>query len=279
MGNPLSGISPQDFCDLSGTASRPLIFDVRREAAFAEATDLVPTAKWRDHRQADVWAYDLPAGRPVVVYCVHGHQVSQCAAAVLRAHGVSARYLEGGIEAYRDSGGPIVRKADLPHSAWDRPSLWVTRERPEIDRIACAWFVRRFIDRDAVLAFVSPDWVEDAAAELDATPFGVPGTAFATDGELSSFDAFLARFAIADPALARLAEIVRGADTGRLDLAPQAAGLRAIWSGLSAIESDDHARLEKGFLICDALYGWCRAAAGEWHGLPPGAKQPAGAHR
>lgn len=269
MGDSPTTISSHELCRLVGTSSCPLIFDVRREEAYAAAADLIPTAKWRDHRLADVWAKDVPGGCGVVVYCAHGHQVSQSTAALLRSFGIRARYLEGGIAAYRESEGPLIGKTGLPNRTEDRPSRWVTRERPKIDRIACPWFVRRFVDRDAVIHFVSPDWVREAAVELDAIPFDIPDTAFSHDGELCSFDAFLARFGVADPALARLAEIVRGADTGRLDLAPQAAGLLAVSLGLSAIEGDDLAMLEKGLVVYDALYGWCRFAAAESHGWPP----------
>ena len=269
MGDSPNTISPRELRRLVGTSSCPLIFDVRREQAYADESDLVPTAKWRDHRLADVWAKGLPSDFDVVVYCAHGHQVSQSAAAQLRALGFRARYLEGGIAAYRESGGPLIGKTGLPNRVEDQPSRWVTRERPKIDRIACPWFIRRFVDRDAVIHFVSADWVPEAAVELDAIPFDIPEVAFSHDGELCSFDAFLARFGIADPALTRLAEIVRGADTGRLDLAPQAAGLLAISLGLSAIEGDDLAMLEKGLVVYDALYGWCRYAAEESHGWPP----------
>jgi rhodanese-related sulfurtransferase len=269
MGDSPTFISSRELCHQVGTSSCPLIFDVRRAEAYAEAADIVPTAKWRDHRLADVWASDLPDGCDVIVYCVHGHQVSQGAASLLCSIGIRARYLEGGIEAYRESGGALIAKTGLPSRTEDLPSRWITRQRPKIDRIACPWFVRRFVDRDAVIHFVSAEWVLKTATELDAIPFDVPDVEFSHDGDLCSFDAFLARFGVVDPALARLAEIVRGADTGRLDLAPQAAGLLAISLGLSAIESDDLAMLEKGLVIYDALYGWCRSAAEESHGWPP----------
>jgi len=280
MGESLNAISSLELCRLVGTSRCPLIFDVRREAAYLEAKDLIPTAKWRDHRLADDWAREIPPGCEAVVYCVHGHQVSESAAAVLRAHGLPARHLDGGIEAYRESGAPLIAKAGLPNRSEGNASRWVTRERPKIDRIACPWFVRRFVDRDAVIHFVSADWVRDVAVELDAIPFDIPDTAFSHVGDLCSFDAFLARFGVVDPALSRLAEIVRGADTGRLDLAPQAAGLLAVSLGLSATEADDLAMLDKGLALYDALYGWCRHAAEESHGWPPaqaGGKRAAGA--
>lgn len=270
MGNYLTSISSSELCELVGGYSCPALFDVRRAAIYAEAKDRLPTATWRDHRLAGTWGKAIPAGRPVVVYCVHGHEVSQSAAALLRSAGIDARYLEGGIEAYRELGAPLIDKVGMPQGITDAPSRWVTRERPKIDRIACPWFIRRFVDSDAVIHFVSPDLVIEAAAELDATPFDIPDTAFSHVGEFCSFDAFLSRFGMADPAMARLAEIVRGADTGRLDLAPQAAGLLAVSSGLSAIESDDLAMLEMGLVVYDALYGWCRFVDGESHRRPTG---------
>jgi rhodanese-related sulfurtransferase len=282
MGDSSNAISSSELSRRVGTSRCPLIFDVRREEVYLEAGDLIPTAKWRDHRLADVWAREIPAGCEVVVYCVHGHQVSESAAAVLRSYGLPARYLDGGIEAYRELGAPLIAKAGLPNRSEDKPSRWVTRERPKIDRIACPWFVRRFIDRDAVIHFVSSDWVQEVAVEIDAIPFDIPDTAFSHVGDLCSFDAFLARFGVMDPALSRLTEIVRGADTGRLDLAPQAAGLLAVSLGLSAIEADDLAMLDKGLALYDALYGWCRHAAEESHGWPPaqgGGKRAAGAAR
>ncbi len=163
----------------------------------------------------------------------------------------------------------MIGKRNLPKWTEDQPSRWVTRERPKIAGIACPWFIRRFVDHDAVIHFVASKWVNAAAVELDATAFDIPEAEFSHDGEGRSFDAFLARFGVVDPALQRLAAIVRGADTGRLDLAPQAAGLRAMSLGLSAIEGDDLAMLEKSLVFYDALYGWCRFAAEETHGWPP----------
>ncbi|MGF1610486.1 MAG: chromate resistance protein ChrB domain-containing protein [Kiloniellales bacterium] len=273
MGVSVTTISPQHLIELTGTAACPLLFDVRRSEAYAAVEWVIPTARWRDHRAANLWGAALSAGATVVVYCVHGHQVSQSAAALLRSVGVGAGYLEGGIEAYAAAGGPLVRRAALStlgRSPGDeRPSRWVTRERPKIDRIACPWFIRRFIDRDAVIHFVAADWVAEAAVELDAVPFDIPDVAFSHVGELCSFDAFLDRFGIADAALAQLATIVRGADTGRLDLAPQSAGLLALSLGLSVLQRDDQAMLEQGLGCYDALYAWCRFAGAESHGWPP----------
>jgi rhodanese-related sulfurtransferase len=268
MGVPQNTISPQQLKARIGTADCPLIVDVRRDKVYAEATDLIPTARWRDHRAADQWARELAPGREVVAYCVHGHQVSQAACALLAAAGIRARYLEGGIEGYREAGGITVAKTKW--TPVDRPSRWVTRERPKIDRIACPWFIRRFFDSDAAIYYVASDQVKAAAGELDAEPFDItdPGIAFSHVGELCSFDAFLDKFQVRDPALDRLAVIIRGADTARLDLAPQCAGLLAVSLGLSATCADDAEMFKKGMIVYDALYGWCRHAQGETHNWP-----------
>ena len=261
MGKTSTSISPVEFKERIGTRGSPLVFDVRREQAYANAKAIVPTARWRDHRLADLWGRDLPGDRDVVVYCVHGHQVSQAAASSLRGVGIRARYLEGGIEAYLNSGGPTVARSAMSDGGSDRPSRWVTRERPRIDRIACPWFIRRFVDSQAQIHYVASEWVEDAAVELNAIPFDIPDVEFSHRDDRCSFDRFLKTFAVEEPGLDLLAVIVRGADTGRLDLAPQSAGLLALSLGLSATYPDDLEMLEQGMALYDWLYGWCRTEA------------------
>lgn len=146
---------------------------------------------------------------------------------------------------------------------------WVTRERPKIDRIACPWLILRFIDAEAEFLYVPAADVLSVAGREDATPYDIPGVEFSHVGELCSFDAFLGKYALDDPALHQLAVIVRGADTSRLDLAPQSAGLFAISLGLSACHADDHEMLKHGLVLYDALYAWCRSCQGETHGWPP----------
>ena len=146
---------------------------------------------------------------------------------------------------------------------------WVTRERPKIDRIACPWLVARFVDPDAEFLYVPAGDVLRVAAETGAVPYDIPGVEMAHVGELCSFDAFIKKYQLAEPALAQLATIVRGADTSRLDLAPQAAGLYAISLGLSNNFSDDHQMLAHGMVLYDALYAWCRSCQGESHHWPP----------
>ena len=141
-----------------------------------------------------------------------------------------------------------------------KPSKWVTRERPKIDRIACPWLIRRFVDPDAEFLYVPTERVFTVAGETGAIPYDIPGAEpFSHRDEKCSFDAFIDTFAIDDPALDALATIVRGADTARPELAPQCAGLLAISLGLSANFPDDHGMLEIGMPMYDALYAWCRA--------------------
>jgi hypothetical protein len=136
---------------------------------------------------------------------------------------------------------------------------WITRERPKIDRIACPWLVARFIDREPEFLYVPPSKVISVAKETGAIPYDVPGVELGHVGDLCSFDAFLKRYGLEDPALKLLAVIVRGADTGRPDLAAEAAGLLAISRGLSAVFSDDHVMLRHGMVVYDALYAWCQS--------------------
>ena len=146
---------------------------------------------------------------------------------------------------------------------------WITRARPKIDRIACPWLIKRFIDQDAEFVFVPADQVKAKARELDAIPFDVEGVELSHEGPLCSFDAILRRYSIDNPALNEIATIVRGADTERLDLAPQAAGLLAISLGLSRNYSDDHEQLAQGMIIYDALYSWAKDVRSERHTWNP----------
>ena len=147
---------------------------------------------------------------------------------------------------------------------------WVTREHPKIDRIACPWLIRRFVDRDAEFIYVPTERVFDVAKRTGATPYDIPGAdPFSHDGELCSFDAFIKHYKLDDPALHRVATIVRGADTARHDLAPEASGLHAISMGMSQNIPDDHAMLAQGMVIYDALYAWCRDAKPEIHNWTP----------
>ena len=142
---------------------------------------------------------------------------------------------------------------------------WVTRERPKVDRIACPWLIARFIDPEAEFLYVPADRVLEVAGQTGAIPYDIPGVEHGHVGELCSFDAFLRLHGLTNPALQQLAVIVRGADTGRLDLAPQCAGLLAQSLGLSALYADDHEMLGHGMVMYDAYYAWLRRGQGESH--------------
>ena|SRR5579859_2617464 len=146
---------------------------------------------------------------------------------------------------------------------------WITRDRPKIDRIACPWLILRFIDAQAQFHYVSADQVLAIAKRTGAIPYDIPGVELTHVGEFCSFDAFLKKYQLDDPALSHLAAIVRGADTSRLDLAPQSAGLYAISLGLSATIADDHEMLRHGLVMYDALYAWCAKLQNETHAWPP----------
>ena len=146
---------------------------------------------------------------------------------------------------------------------------WITRERPKIDRIACPWLIKRFIDSEAEFLYVPSADVLRVAAETGATPYDIPGVEMTHVGELCSFDAFIDKYQLDDPALRQLAGIVRGADTSRLELTPQSAGLYAISLGLSAVYRDDHEMLRHGLVMYEALYAWCVSCQGETHAWPP----------
>ena len=238
-----------------GGATPPIVIDARRRSAFMASSEMVGGALRRDPEEVGAWAKSLPSASGVVVYCVHGREVSQNAAAALGQAGIKARYLEGGLEeGWKTAGGALDRK---PVNAATR---WVTRERPKIDRIACPWLIARFIDPQAEFLYVPATEVPKAAAERDATPYDVANVHFGHEGERCSFDAFLKHYRLAEPALQALATIVRGADTSRLDLTPQSPGLLAISQGLSRNFGDDHEMLAHGMVMYDALYTWCREA-------------------
>ncbi len=251
--------------DLAGNQS-PLVIDVRKTPAFQSASEMIAGALRRDPARVDAWLKELPQAGTVVVYCVHGHEVSQGVAQKLRDAGLTASYLVDGIEeGWKQAGGELMRKAA------NAATRWVTRERPKIDRIACPWLIARFVDPGAEFLYVPTGEVLSAAREKDAIPYDVPEVAFTHDGDLCSFDAFLKTYHLTDPALRRLALIVRGADTARPELAPQSPGLLAISLGLSRNFADDHEMLKHGMVMYDALYAWCKDGQDETHTWNPAA--------
>ena len=238
-----------------GSPQSPLILDVRREPAFEADTHMIAGAL-RAHGDLAAFARQHAGGRPIVIYCVKGHEVSRDAAQLLSQAGHDAAFLAGGIEGWRAAGLPtIVRKHQ-----WRVPggSRWITRERPKIDRIACPWLIARFIDPLASFDYVPTSQVFSEAKARGAVAYDIAGAPVTHRGERCSFDALLEDFALHDPALDRLAGIVRGADTDRLDLAPQSAGLLATSLGLSQRYPDDHEMLMHAMPVYDGLYAWCR---------------------
>lgn len=248
-----SSISARDLRAQMAGGAPPIVIDVRREPAYLASREMVGGALRRKPEEVGAWSRSLPAASSVVVYCVHGHEVSQQAAAALAQAGIQAYFLEGGLEeGWKAIGGPLDSK---PANGATR---WVTRERPKIDRIACPWLVARFVDAQAEFLYVPAKEVLQAAKERDAVPYDVAGVHFTHDGDLCSFDAFLRHYRLTDPALRKLATIVRAADTGRPDLAREAPGLLAISQGLSRNFPDDHEMLRHGMVMYDALYAACK---------------------
>ena len=264
-------ISPEQLWSAFGGLAAPRVIDVRRKAALDGDDQMLPGAIWHDHGDAASAIQSLDHPQDIVVYCVHGHQVSQSVAAALRADGIDARVLRGGIDGWRSAGMPTKRISALPRVRCEGGSVWVTRRRPKVDRIACPWLIKRFIDPTANFLFVEPDQVLAVAEEVDGTAFDIEGAEITHAGDLCSFDVLLALSGLDDPALGDIARIVRAADTDKLDIAPEAAGLLAMSIGVSALAGeDDRAAIDHGFALYDALYAWRRKAPSETHNWPAG---------
>ena len=260
-------ITPQQLSRLLGLPDAPIVLDVRSDEAFGRDPRLIPTAVRRDARAVETWA-NAYAGRHVVAVCQHGGALSQGAAAWLRQQGAEAESLEGGFESWNAFGGLLVDAAKLPRRDAEGRTVWVTRARPKVDRIACPWLIRRFVDRDAVFLFVTPGEVAGVAERFGATPFDVEGVHWSHRGDTCTFDTMLAEFGLRSAALSELALIVRGADTARMDLAPEAAGLLAASVGFSRMYKDDLAQLDAAMVMYDAFYRRLRDAADETHNWP-----------
>ncbi len=264
-----NSISIDKLARLIGTAGCPLVVDVRTEDAFRDEPRLIPGSIRRPVADIARWSADL-AGRGAVVVCRHGRDLSHGAAAYLRQAGVEAEALDEGFDAWEAAGLPLVPEAKLPPRDACGRTVWVTRARPKVDRIACPWLIRRFVDPDAVFLFVPAPEVGAVAERFGAAAFDIddPGVFWSHRGELCTFDVMVEEFGLATPPLRHLATLVRGADTARPDLAPEAAGLLAASLGLSRIYADDLAQLDAGMLLYDAFYRWCRDATEETHNWP-----------
>jgi len=255
---------------LIGLPNAPAIIDVRDDEDYAADPRLLPCTLKRDWDKTAIWidAWNPPPGTRAVVICQKGLKLSEGVAAILRARGIAAEVLEGGFLAWRDAGGLLVSPAKLPPRDTRGATTWVTRARPKIDRIACPWLIRRFVDASATFLYVAATEVPAVAERFHAAPFDIDNTFWSHRGENCTFDTMLEEFSLKSDALDRLATIVRGADTNRLDLAPQAAGLLAASLGLSRAYRDDLEQLEASMSLYDALYRWARDAVGETHDWP-----------
>lgn len=260
-------ITVSQLSRLIGTPDTPVLIDVRIDEDFQDDPRLIPSSFRHQFRDIASLAPRLGAARAVVI-CQKGKKLSQGAAAVLRDHGVAAEALKGGHFAWTDANEPLVPAAKIPAPNTDNRTVWVTRHRPKIDRIACPWLIRRFVDRNAQFLFVAPSEVLSVAEKFDATPFDIEDVFWSHKGECCTFDMMIEEFALETEPLKRLACIVRGADTNRHDLAPEAAGLLAASLGLSRMFRDDLAQLDAGMVLYDAFYRWSRDATDEGHDWP-----------
>jgi len=263
----INTITVDQLSRLTGTPKCPALIDVRNDEDFQADPRLMPGSVRRPYADVGAWTQELD-GRSVVVICQRGEKLSQGAAAWLRHGGVPADSLDGGFEAWAKAELPLVPVAKLPPRDARGRTVWVTRERPKIDRIACPWLIRRFVDPGAVFLFVAPSDVVMVGERFGATPFDIEGVPWSHRGESCTFDVMVDEFGLGTKPLQHLASIVRAADTARLDLAPEAAGLLAASLGLSRMHDDDLAQLEAGMVLYDAFYRWCRDATGEAHNWP-----------
>jgi rhodanese-related sulfurtransferase len=264
-------ISIEKLVRLIGTPKCPILVDVRPPNVFEVDPHLLPSSF---HCGFDEIADEMAdrigdrGEQSVIVICQSGASLSQGAAALLRDQGVPAEVLEGGFEAWKQEKLPLVPFAKLPPVDTRGRTVWVTRARPKIDRIACPWLIRRFVDPRAAFLFVAPSDVVEVAERFAGVPFDIENVFWSHRGDTCTFDTMIEEFALGTPSLLRLATMVRGADTARPELSPQAPGLLAASLGLSRMYSDDLEQLEAGMLLYDALYRWSRDATDETHNWP-----------
>jgi rhodanese-related sulfurtransferase len=268
-----TSISSDKLSRLIGTANAPVLIDVRIDEDFAADPRLIPGAMRRSHHNIQDWAAGL-AGQSVVVICQKGEKLSEGTAAWLRHNTIAAETLEGGQLGWNKAELPTVPADKVPRRDARGRTVWVTRSRPKIDRIACPWLIRRFVDPAAVFLFVDPAEVSGVAERFAATPFDVENVYWSHRGELCTFDVMVKDFGLSTPSLERLATMVRAADTARLDLSPEAPGLLAASLGLSRMYDDDLEQLSAGMLLYDAFYRWCRDAVKETHNWPTNKAKP-----
>lgn len=261
-----TAISVQSLYAELGLPDSPIVVDVRTAPDFNLAPRLIPGALRCEAGSVGTWHQSLPRTRSVAVYCAHGGTVSRGVADALVAAGYPASHIQGGFEAWTRAGYATVKaRTDLGVPGGSR---WITRERPKIDRVACPWLVRRFIDPTASFFYTAPHRVRAEAEVIGAQAYDIADVTFSHRGARCSFDAFLDEFDLHDPTLDGVADIVRAADTATLEQSREAAGLLAISLGLSANTNDDVVMLEQAMTIYDALYAWRKKAHGETHAWP-----------
>jgi len=259
-------ISVDQLSRLIGTPKCPIIIDVSIDEDFNLDPYLIPSARRHPHKRIIELVAELQHQK-VIIICQKGLKLSAGAAALLRSHGVDAENLEGGNLEWREAGQPRIPDANIPRTATGS-TLWVCAHRPKVDRIACPWLIRRFVDPAAQFLFVPPAEVEAVGEKYDATPFDMAGTFWSHRGEKCSFDTMIEEFELTTEPLLRLANVIRAADTDRLDLAPEAAGLLAASLGLSRLYRNDLEQLDAGIALYDAFYRWARDAGTEAHRHP-----------
>ena len=268
-----TSISSEKLSRLVGTINAPTLIDVRIDEDFAADPRLIPGANRRSHQDVQDWGPRL-TGQSVVVICQKGQKLSEGTAAWLRCGKIAAEVLEGGHLAWKEAELPTVPADKIPKRDGRGRTIWVTRSRPKIDRIACPWLIRRFVDPAAVFLFVTPSEVEAVAARFEGTPFDIENVFWSHRGELCTFDVMVKEFGLSTPPVERLATMVRAADTGRVDLSPEAPELLAASLGLSRMFDDDLEQLNAGMLLYDAFYRWCRDATKETHNWPTNKVKP-----
>jgi rhodanese-related sulfurtransferase len=269
MDTAITPTTPLALSERLHAPDQPLILDVRKAEDFAASDYFLPRSIRWDFNANAALPKEVSSAQPVLAFCVKGAAVGIEGAQRLHSAGIQSSYLEGGLRAWQAEGRVTVRKRPDLGVDGEQLTRWVTRERPKIDRIACPWLIRRFIDPRAAFLYVPTAQVFAVAEREHAIAYDIPGAPLEHDGPLCSFDAFLKAFELKSPALDTLATVVRGADTDALHLAPQSAGLLAISLGLSRNFADDHAMLEQGMIIYDALYRWALELTHEKHGWVP----------
>ena len=266
-------ISVEKLVRLVGTPKCPALIDVRAEDELDADPHVIPSSRHYTFEKQEI-SSEIPAGHPTVVICQEGASLSQGVAAWLRDRGIPAEVLEAGFQGWKHAELPLVPLSKLPPVKREGPTVWVTRARPKIDRIACPWLIRRFVDPRAVFLFVPPADVVQVAERFGGAPFDIEDVFWSHRGDTCTFDTMVDEFGLRTPPLLHLATMVRGADTARPELSPEAPGLLAASLGLSRMYTDDLEQLDAGMLLYDALYRWCRDATEEAHNWPTNKPRP-----